>query len=881
LRNADLSAELEFHLAREIEENIASGMSPEDAAAAARAAFGSMTATTEECYEARGTAWIDQLVQDCRFGTRSLVRHRSFSAVTILTLALGIGTCTAVFSLADAVLFRSLPYSKPEQLVYLYTPSQQLLHVGFPANVFNPSYADFSDLRKQSHSFSAMSQYQQTSMNLAAGRQVERVGVARVDTEFFKTLAVDPEIGRAFDPAEEKQGSGQVAVISHAVWMNMFGGTGNALGGRVVLDGITYRVVGVMPEGFAFPRNDDLPAGFGNFKSTEIWIPLALRAKQTTCRDYWCAAFALGRLRSGITPAATQQELTTIMTRLDPLHAGSMHDLVAAVDPMRDAVIGPVRLLMRLLVATVGVVLLIVCANAASLLLARAAERTYELGVRAALGAQRERLLRQIMTESLLLCLMAALAGSGLAWLLLRAVRALNPGDIPRLQDAALDVRAFAVTAATAILIALFVGAIPSIVASRVDLRAFLASGGTRGLLGGRKTVRRILAVAQIAIVVILLTGAGLLLRSYLKVLASPTGYPLSTISASIQFSSPLSDVPSNPRYDTPEKRRQSFAEILHRLRHSPGVEAAGVIDVLPLSGSEMAATSLEVEGHPAEQHPWIEIRRVSPDWFASMRIPLLAGRDFVSADGSDRPGVAVVNKAFAARYLDGERAIGQHIRFSSDSPWTSVVGIVDDVRIYRPEDAPAPQMYICLWQADASSGYLTLRSHLTEQTATAEIRTIVRSFDPAIAVADMHTLSDLEKVATARRRFQTTLMMSFSVMGMVLALVGVYGLLAYSVSQRTAEIGIRMAMGSGRLGIVNLVLIEGLMLLAAGLVIGLAGALAATHVVSDFLYQTPKIDPITYALVPSLLLLGTLTACIFPSYRAARIDPMHVLRRE
>jgi putative ABC transport system permease protein len=878
-RNADVSAELEFHLGREIEENLARGMSPEEAAAAARAEFGSLATTAEECYEARGSAWIDQLVQDCRFGTRSLIRHRSFAVVTILTLALGIGASAAVFSLADAVLFRSLPYNKPDQLAYIFTPSRQLLERGIPANVFTPSFADFSDLRRENHSFSSMTQYQQTNMNLAAGGAVQRVGAARVDAGFFRTLEVWPRIGRGLEESDQNPEGAHVAVISHAVWRNLFDGNRAALDGNVTLDGVRYRVVGVMPEGFEFPRTDDVPAGDGEYERTQIWVPMALSPSLATCRN-WCGTFALGRLRSGVTRTAGQRELTAVMAHLDPLHQAPFKDLVANVEPLRNAVVGPVRLLMRLLLAAVGLVLLIASADAASLLLTRAAERTHELGVRAALGAQRERLLRQIMTESVLLCLGAAITGTGIAWLLLHGVRALHPGDIPRLQNAALNPRALGAIVAITVVLALLVGAAPSVLASRVNLRAFLASGGTRGVLSDRRRIRRTLAVTQIALVVVLLTGAGLLARSYLKVLASPNGYSLSTLSANLQFSARFDGAPANPRYDTPEKRRQFFADILGRLRHAPGVEAAGVVDVLPLTGAVLE-TNFEVEGHPAERNPMVEIRRVSPGWFASMRIPLLAGRDFAAMDGPESSAVVIVNRRFAATYLGGKRAIGQHIRLSSSDPWMTVVGVIGDARIYRPEDAPDLQIYISLWQADVSGGYLTLRSHLPELTAAGEIRTVVHSFDPDIAVADIHTLSDLESKATGRRRFQTTLMTSFSAMALVLALVGVYGLLAYSVKQRTAEIGIRMAMGSDRMGIVNLVLREGLALLAVGLFIGTAAALAVTRLLSGFLYGVPQLDPMTYAVVPCLLLLGTLAACVVPSMRAARIEPVHALRRE
>jgi predicted permease len=880
-RNAELSEELEFHLAKATEENIARGMSPEDAVAAARTSFGNVVAAAEDCYEARGTAWIERWVQDLHFGIRSLRRHPMFSTATVLVLALGTGTCTAIFSLADAVLFRSLPYSKADQLVYVYTPSQQLVHMGIPANVFNPSFADFSDLRAQSRSFSSMTQFQVTSMNLAAGGHVDRVGAARIDPEFFRTLDIQPVTGHGFDQSDEQPGSNYVAVISHEIWENSFGGSRSAVGSVLTLDGRSYRVVGVMPEGFGYPDRTNIgAAGIGNIGQTQIWVPLALTTDQSACRE-GCGAFVLARLRSGTTSATAQTELTNLMGRLDPLHRGPLRDLVANVDSLRNVVIGPVRTLMKVLLASVGLVLLIACANATGLLFTRAADRTHELGMRMALGARRERLVRQMATESLLLCLGGAVVGSGLAWLQLHAMLALHPVDIPRLQDAALNLRAFGFIAMVTGLTALFVGAVPAFLASRVDLGVSFASRGTRGVLGGRRRIRKVLAIGQIALVVVLLTGAGLMLRSYVKVMALPGGYSRSTLSGSIQFSSPLRGVPENPRYSTTDKRRRFFIEVLNRVQHAPGVQAAGLIDALPLTGREEEA-SFEVEGQPNEKNLGLEIRHVSPNWFASMQIPLLIGRDFTASDGPDTTRVAVVNRAFVTMYLGRKGAVGEHIRLSQTSQWMTVVGIIGDARIYRPEDAPAPQIYTCLWQDEISGGgYFTLRSTLSQQAAESEIRAVVHSFDPNIAVADVHTLGDLESELTARRRFQTMLMGSFSSVALGLALVGIYSVLAYAVRQRTAEIGIRMALGSNRIGILILILREGMMILVAGLLIGTVVAVMVTHSISGLLYGIPPTDPITYAFVPCLLLLGTLAACVVPGLRAARLDPMHALRHE
>ena len=879
--NVELSEELQFHLARQTEENIALGMSPEQARTEARDSFGSIARATEESYQSRGVALIDDFAQDVRYGLRTLAKQRSFTLITVLTLALGIGACTAIFSLVNAVLLRSLPYGKVERLVYLFTPNP-IVHL--PPEVFGPSNADFFDLKKQSHSYSEMTLFSEATYNLGAGDQAERAGAAKVDANFFSTLLSTPELGRMIVAGDEQPGHDRVVVISHALWQNLFGGRSDILGRTLRLDGTPYEVVGVMPPQFGYPHFSDL-GGFGNshVDVTQLWLPSALTPQEKADRD-GSNGWVVARLKPSASLHEAQAEMSAIMSQLNLLHRADMRDWHAFVKPFRDNALGPVRPLMWLLLGAVGFVLLIACGNAANLLLARAAVRVHELGVRATLGARRGRLVRQMLTESLMLSVTAGLLGVGLAWLFLHALLKLNPGDIPRMQDAALDVRVMLFLVAITVLTGVLFGMLPSLSASRINLSEFLKSGGVRGIVGDRRRLRNALTISQVALVVVLLTGAGLLLRSYAKVLSVDTGFSASTITLNLQLS-PQYVGHLTPRYDTAQRVDAFFHDFLDRVNSNRGVQAAGLVDHLPLSHSE-SITTLEVEGYPNVKNQLEETRRITSDYLSAMQIPLVNGRLFADHDGPGHPPVAMVNQAFAKKYFGGGDPTGHHLRGAPDLPWTTIVGEVGDVRSMNLEAAAAPQIYRPFWRASAdespmSGAYLTVRSLLPEDAVISQIRGIIRSLDPNLAIADIYTMRSLEARETARRRFQTTLLTVFSAIAMFLAIVGVYGLLAYSVRQRTGEIGLRIALGSSRRQVVRLVLSEGFRLVGIGLLIGLAAAVMCARLVAGFLYNVSAIDPLTFSLVPLLLLLATLGACLIPSIRAAAVDPMDALRHE
>ena len=821
----------------------------------------------------RGAVWADDFVQDLAFGFRSLFKYRSFSIVVVCTLALGIAGCTAIFSLVHAVLVRSLPYGDPERLTYYFTP---IPGIDLPAGIFGPTNADFFDLKRQSRSLVEMTHFEQAIYNLREGDRVERIGAAKVDADFFNTLQVAPEIGRVIDANDEQPGEDRVVVISQPLWRSMFAGASDILGRTLQLNGKSYDVIGVMPADFGFPHKSDLSRANGHIETTDVWLPSALTPEQVADRESF-GGVALARLKPQMTVEEAQAEMNTIMSRLDLLHDEDMRGSSVLVTPFMDTALGPARPLMRLLLGAVCFVLLIACANAANLLLARAANRPHELGVRATLGAGRGRLLRQMFAESLILSCLSGLVGVGLAYAFLKALLKLDPGDVPRMQDARLDLPVMLFLVSVTILTSILFGALPSLCATRIDLGAFLKTAGIGGIAGDRRRMRTHLVVVQVALVVLLLVGTGLLLRSYVNVLAVQTGFSASTVTVSLKL---------NPPHTVARSGQIFTGKLVEAMKNVHGVHAAGLVNCLPLSNTE-GITSIELERYPNQKKQVVEQRRVTSDYLAAMQIPLLDGRAFTEDDDQGYSSVAIVNQAFAKQYFAGASPIQHRVRGSSDTQWLTIVGEIGNVRNTSVEAVPPAQIYVPLWQKDsdeeptAMSVYLAVRSSLSKELIVPEIRAAARSLDPNLAIAEISTMYDRVSQATARRRFQMTLLTLLSGVATFLAIVGVYGLLTYSVRQRTAEIGIRMALGSSRIRVLLLILQEGLGLIGVGILIGLAAALLSTKLLNGFLYGVPRIDPVTFLMVPTLLAFATLAACLIPSWKASRIDPMTALRHE
>jgi predicted permease len=870
----ELQEELQYHLEREAEKYRKAGAEPEEAMRRARLVIGGPEQVRQQCREARGTRLADDLLQDLRYGVRTLTNSPGFSIVTVLTLALGVGACTAIFSIVNAVLIRSLPYGDAGRLVYLLTPNPNFGN--FPVEAFDPSYADFFDLQRQSHSYSSMTAFEQASYSSTSQNIATRVGGAQVDGNFFSTLQSFPETGRAIGPEDDRPGHNNVVVISHALWQSMFAGSTQILSKFLRLDGRLFQIIGVMPPGFGYPHSTDFPAGVGsgNSAGTDVWVPLALSAEQKAVRDDM-SGFALARLKPGVSVRQAQAEMSTIMVRLDQLHRPDMRGWGAFVKPLPDSSIGPTRTLMWLLLGAVFLVLLIACGNGANLLLARAAARTHELGVRATLGAARGRMIRQMLTESLLLGLAGGLAGIVLAYGFLRGLLLLNPGDIPRMDQASIDTRVLVFTLITAVLTSVLFGILPALFASRINLVEFLKSGGNRGTVGTRNRLRSILIIGELGLVVILLVGAGLLLRSYINVESVQAGFSSSTVSMNIQL---------DAEYGSREQRLAFFRTLLGKIHSIPGVESAGVIDRLPLSNSESLST-LWVDGYENQKEQLVNDRNITPQYFSAMDIPLVSGRSFTDDDAPGHPIVAMVNQAFADKYFGKRNPIGLGIRTgppNPNSPLRTVIGVVGNVHHSSLETPALPEMYEPLWQKDIGGvAFVAVRSSLPPDQIEPSMRAALSTVDPNLALSDFQTMGELMSQSTARRRFQTTLLSAFSGMAMLLGMVGVYGLLAYSVKQRTAEIGLRIALGASRRRVLGMILRQGVQLTIAGLMLGLAGALALTRILTSFLYGVSALDPVTFVAVPLLLLLATIMACFIPARRASNLDPMRTLRYE
>jgi predicted permease len=864
--DADFAAELDAHLALHTEENIRAGLSPAEARRQALIRLGGAEQTRQAYRERRTLPWLESLIQDTHYGLRTLRRSPGFTVTAVLTLALGIGACTAIFSLVNAVLIRSLPYGDASRLVYLYTPNPRF---NIPIEVFGPAYGDFYDLKAQNQSFQAMTIFDQTFFSLASQGTAERVSAARVSGDFFSTFQATPEIGRAISPADDQPGHEKIAVISHALWQSMFASASDILHRSLLLDGKSYQIVGVMPQGFEYPHYSDLMFGNPQYKTTQVWIPLALSHQQMADREN-ASGNAVARLKPGVSIAQAQAEMTTIMLRLDKLHDPQLRGWGALIEGFVDSSVGHVRSLLWLLLGAVCIVLLIACGNAANLLLARAASRMRELGVRVALGAGRSRIIRQLLTESLLIGLTAGTIGIALAFAFLRLLPHVDPGNIPRLREASLDTRVLLFTVGVSLMTSLLTGILPALTVSHINLTDFLASTGSRNVAGAHTRVQSTLIVLESALVVVLLASAGLLIRSYINVESVDTGFSQSTVTMNISL---------DARYNKPQQQTEFFQNLFARIRTLPGVEAVGAISSLPLSNSESIGF-FQVEGYPNVKDQMAESRWVTPQYFSAMSTSLVAGRFFTEADTAHIDQVAIVNQAFAKKYFPNRDAIGGRISHDDQhTQWSTVIGVIGDVRHTSLEETPQPQIYDL--NNAFSDGYIAVRSVHSSKVIVPEIRSAVHTIDPNLAIGDIQTMGDLVSEASARRRFQTSLLTVFAAIALFLALVGLYGLMAYSVSRRTREVGIRMALGAQRSDVLLLVLKKAALLVGLGLATGLIGAWFATRVLKAFLFGVDQHDPITILSVCALLAVCGLIAALIPARRAASIDPMQALRTE
>ena len=804
------------------------------------------------------------LLSDVRYGLRLLRRTPGFAGLAVLTLALGIGATTAVFSLVNAVLLRDLPYRDPERLVFLYERLPGIPNV--PLEAWGPVNGDFFTWRKESRSFASMAMFTSGGLNASLGNVAFHATGSQVTADFFRVLGVAPALGRAADGADTQPGHGRVVVISDSLWRSRFGGDRNVLGKELLLNARPYRIIGVMPAGFAFPRGTENLETIG--KATDIWVPWTMTPDERASRND-DQGNAIGRLRPGVSLGRAQAEIAGITARFDPPFQQQNQKPQGVVRAFDREIAGGSRRPLMIFMAAVLLVLLIACSNVASLGLARASGRAQEISVRAALGASRLRLGRQMLAESLCAAVAGGVLGTATAFGIVRLLVDLHPANIPRIEETSIDGRVLLFTLCVSLATAVLSGLFPAWSGSHCNLHEAIKSSGTRGVKGGASRLHNGLIVAEMALTIVLLVGSGLLVRSFFKLRSVDKGFAsLSTVTMGVQL---------DARYNRTQRQSEFFRTLLARIHALPGVAEAAAVDHVPLGGGE-SISLIEVEGYPFDRTTSFESRLVTPRYFAAMGTPLLEGRDFDDDDAAGRPPVAIVSRSFEQRYFPARSALGRRVRANG---WLTIVGVVADVRMRELDTTPPMQFYTPLWQSPRGAVSIVVRSALRPERIAVAVRSLVRNMDSALAVADVRSMEDLVSEASAERRFQTLVLTVFGGVSLFLSLVGLYALMAYTVQRRTTEIGIRMALGAQRGAVIGMVLRRGAALWLGGIALGFACAWVMTRWMRSLLFEVGATDPLTFVGVAALFCAVAAVACYIPARRATRVDPVISLRYE
>jgi putative ABC transport system permease protein len=811
------------------------------------------------------------LFQDFRYALRQLRKGRGFTAVAVVTLALGIGANTAVFSVIDAVMLRPLPYFHPEQLIEASSLNTQ-----------NPSpgelcYPDFFDWRSQNHTLEHLVAYHNTTFTLTGLERPIQLDATITSWDLLPALGIRPELGRGFTPDEEKAGT-RVVLISHALWASQFASDPAIVGRGIHLSGGLYTVVGVMPSTFRFPITNP---------RNSVWTTLAVDDDPTDPHSnihnrgsHFLSAF--GRLKPRATVAQADQELKTIAANLAKQYpdTNTRHNSARARTEIA-ALVGDARTALLVVLGAVALVLLIACGNIANLLLARMRERQREIAVRSALGAGRNRIIRQLLAESLVLSALGGLAGCGLAFVCTPAMLSLIGDSVPRATDAGVDLRVLSFAVVASFAAGLIFGIIPAITASRTDLVSTLKEGGRSDIMG-RDWLRSSLIVGQVALGLVLTAGAGLLITSFEHLLHTGDGFNPSHLTT-LLFETP------DARYQTGDARPRFYRNYFERLRALPGVESAGGAMVLPMTESGIVLSFHDLE-HPLPegQLASADVTPITPDYFRSMQIPLLKGRDFSDRDDMKAPQVMVVNQAFAQKFFPHEDVLGKKLQPGAGNgspdgpPWREIVGVVGNIRVGATDREMRPAMYLPAGQLPTwCCVYSVVRTSLDPTSLGASVQRIVSEMDKDIPVTQVRTMDELMFSQLSQPRFATILLSTFAGLAIVLTIVGLYGVMTYAVTRRTREIGVRMALGAERGAVLAMVLRDAAILLGAGIVIGIAASLASASVLQDMLYGTAPRNPVVLSLVCAAVALAGIAAAYLPARRAAKVDPMVALRYE
>jgi len=814
-------------------------------------------------------------MNDLRFAFRQLTKSPGFTAVAILTVALGIGACTAVFSLVNALLIRPLPYHAPQELVLLWQKFSAQGLDQIPVSV--PEYLDYE---KQTTSFEHIAAFDYTDLNLTGGDMPERFQGAVVAPSLFPLLGVGPIQGRVFTNDEFGEGRDGVVILSARLWQRRFNSDPNLVGKEISLNGRNFTVVGIMPETFQFPLPLFGIQGGTFAQRVDIWKPIAFTKDELESRGSRSYG-VIARVKRGVTLGQAQAEINKIHTNWLKQFPGNYNPEVrfgGTLYPLHEQVVGGMRTALLILLAAVGVVLLIACANLTTMLLARAAAREREFAIRVALGATRMRVLRQILCESVLLAVIGGIAGALLAVWGLDLLRAIGTQTVPRIAEANLDLRVLLVTLLVSIGTGILFGLVPALASGKPELTEALKEGG-RGATSGvrRNRLRNALVVAEVALALVLLVSAGLLIKSFVRLQNVDPGFNPKNV-LTMELALPQMKYPrGKPVIDF-------YAEVERRVSRIPGVQHVSLTSILPLSGSN-SDNSFHIEGRPENQtgvYPDEEIRVITPDYFRVLESPLLKGRYFTEANNAEAPGVIIINQAMAKKYWPGEDALGKRINFGDADPqkikWFTIVGIVGDLRHRGLDEDPRPEFYMPHPQRPFRGMILALRSAQDPRAIVSAIRRELQAFDPEQPLANIKTLEQITAESVAPRRLSVVLIGVFAAVALVLASVGIYGVMSFLVVQRTHEIGVRMALGAQRSDVLRLVMGHALRLVLIGAAIGLSVALVSSRALQAMLYGVGAFDVPTLAGVTLVLATVALLASYIPALRAMRADPMIAL---
>jgi len=799
------------------------------------------------------------LLRDLRYALRTLVRNPGFTCVSILALALGIGANSAIFTVVNSVLLQPLRFQKPEQLIVV---RERNLKGGFPQ--FSVSPGNYLDFRDHNHAFSGMAAFGRQGLNLSGGAEPERLQGARITPNFFDVLGRRPGLGRSFIEKEAQLGSHHVILISFGLWQRHFSGRPDAIGQTLKLNDELYTIVGVMPSDFDFPSR------------AQIWTPLAMNLENWEQRGGHYLG-VIGRLKEGSSLTAAQADLNTIAALAEQNFPNSNAGWDTTLSSLQESVVGRIRPAMLTLAASVGFVLLIACVNLANLLLSRSAARRREFGIRSSLGAGKGRLVRQLLTESVLLACLGAVAGLAFAWSGTRLLVNLSPTILPHASEITIDGRVLGFTALIAVATGILFGLAPAISLSKTDLASALREGGRGNALGFRRNrLRSALVVGEVALALVLLSGAGLLMRSFYQLQSIEPGFDSRGV---LTFRTNL----PGSKYKTDEQQAAFYSRALDRIRALPGVSVAGGAQIFPLAGDDYILSFVQIGKPPVPvgNQPSAAYYAATPGYFSALRIPIKRGRDFDERDTSSAPPVAIISEGMAHQFYANEDPVGQHIQVGNGSKPAEIVGIAGDVRDQTLEVKGRATVYEPAAQVPFGSMYFAVRTKNEPEVLISGIRNAIHSLDPELPVDAIGTVDALVSTSLSQRRFAMVLMAVFASLALVLAMVGIYGVISYAVTQATKEIGIRMALGAQRASVVRMVVGYASLLVTSGLAIGIAASLGVGRMIASQLFEVKPTDPATYAAVALTLLATGLLSCAIPAFRATRVDPLVALRDE